>query len=254
MKLIDSHTHLILDQYNDDRDNVINQAFSSGITHIMLSCDNLEEIKKNLELTTKYENIYCSVGVHPHEANSWTKTSRSEIIEYAKQKKVIAIGETGLDYYYNLSPKSAQIEAFKEQVKIAKEVSLPLIIHTRDAEKETLEILNEFKPHKGVFHCYTGTMETAKSALELGFYISWSGILTFKNAGSLKEIAKEIPIEKTLIETDCPFLTPIPHRGKRNEPKFVKHIAEELARIKDIPVEQICEITAENTKDLFGIE
>ena len=254
MNLIDSHSHLILEAFDNDRDEVIQQALSNGITDIVQSCDNLEEIEKNLILTKKYKNLYSSVGIHPHEAKSWTSVSKDTIIKYTKEEKVIAIGETGLDFYYNYSPKDIQLSVFREQVKIAKEVSLPLIIHTRDAFKETIEILKEEKPQCGVFHCYTGDLETAKEALKLGFYISWSGILTFKNATSLKEVAKEISLKNTLIETDCPFLTPIPYRGQRNEPKFVRYVAEELAKIHNVSIDEVGEITSENAKELFRIK
>jgi len=254
MNLIDSHSHLILEAFDNDRDEVIQQALSNGITDIVQSCDNLEEIEKNLILTKKYKNLYSSVGIHPHEAKSWTSVSKDTIIKYTKEEKVIAIGETGLDFFYNHSPHDIQINVFQEQIKIAKETLLPLIIHCRDAFKEAIEILKIEKSEGGVFHCYTGDMETAKEALKLGFYISWSGIITFKNAGNLREVAKEIPLEKTLIETDCPFLTPLPHRGKRNEPKYVQFVAQELATIHCIPVEEIEAITSENTKKLFRIK
>lgn len=254
MIFIDSHSHLILEPFDNDREAVIQEAFSNGITHIVQSCDNLEEIKKNLILTKKHKNIYSSVGIHPHEAKLWNGESKEIIVNYTKEEKVIAIGETGLDFYYNLSPKDIQLAVFKEQVQIAKEVSLPLIIHTRDAFKETIEVLKSKKPPCGVFHCYTGDLQTAKEAVNLGFYISWSGILTFKNAVALKEVAKEIPLENTLIETDCPFLTPIPFRGQRNEPKYVKFVAEELAKIHNVNVEEVGEITSQNTKKLFGIK
>ena len=254
MNFIDSHAHLILEPFEKDRDDVIQKAFSQGITHIVQSCDNLEEIKQNLSLTKRYDNIYSSVGIHPHEAKSWSDVSYITVINYTKEEKVIAIGETGLDFYYNYSPKEIQINVFREQIKISKEASLPLIIHTRDAFNETIEILKEEKAERGVLHCYTGDLATAKEAIKLGFYISWSGILTFKNAKDLKEVAKEIPLENTLIETDCPYLTPIPYRGERNEPRFVKYVAEELANIKGVSVEEVGEITSRNVKRLFGIK
>lgn len=254
MTFIDSHSHLILEAFDNDRDEVVQQALSNGITHIVQSCDNLEEIEKNLILIKKYKNLYSSVGIHPHEAKSWTSVSKDTIVNFTKEEKVIAIGETGLDFYYNYSPKEIQLSVFKEQIKIAKEVGLPLIIHCRDAFSEAIEILKEEKPESGVFHCYTGDLETAKEALKLGFYISWSGILTFKNATSLKETAKEIPLKNTLIETDCPFLTPIPYRGQRNEPKYVKYVAEELAKIHNVSIDEVGEVTSENTKKLFRIK
>ncbi len=255
MTFIDSHSHLILEAFDNDRDNVIQGALSNGVTHIVQSCDNLAEIEKNLILTKKYENLYSSVGIHPHEAKLWTNESYDTIKKYTKEEKVIAIGETGLDFYYNYSPKDIQVKVFREQIKIANESSLPLIIHTRDAFKETIEILKEERlKHGGVFHCYTGDLETANEGLKLGFYISWSGILTFKKASDLREVAKNIPLEKTLIETDCPFLAPIPHRGKRNEPIFVKFVAEELAKIHNVSVEEIGEITSDNAKKLFGMK
>lgn len=252
---IDSHSHLILDPYENDRDEIILQAFSNEITHIVQSCDNLDEIKQNLVLNKKYNNIYSSVGIHPHEAKTWNEKSKELILNYTKEEKVIAIGETGLDFYYNLSPKDIQINAFKEQVKIAKECSLPLIIHTRDAFSETIEILESISDtHTGVFHCYTGDLQTAQKALDLGFYISFSGIITFKNANDLRDVAKQVPITKTLIETDCPYLTPVPHRGKRNEPQFVKYVAEELSKIHNISTEEIGKITSENAIKLFNLK
>ncbi len=253
MQFIDSHSHLILDPFNNDRDEVIKQAFANNISHLIQSCDNLQEIKENLKLTRNYENIYSSVGIHPHEAKTWTDTSKEEIINYSKDKKVIAIGETGLDYYYNLSPKDIQIYVFREQVKIANETNLPLIIHTRDAFEETFSILKEEKAKQGVFHCFTGGVKEAEEALNLGFYISFSGIITFKNAIPIKEAAKIVPLEKILIETDSPFLAPIPHRGKRNEPKFVSYVAEEIAKLKGLSIEEIGEVTSQNTKKLFSI-
>ena len=254
MTFIDSHTHIILDPYDSDREKVIEEAFTSNVTHIVLSCDNLDEIQKNLTLTKKYKNIFTSVGIHPHEAKLWNKSSKETIIQYLSEEKVIAIGETGLDFYYNLSPKEIQLNVFKEQIKIGKETNFPLIIHCRDAFKETLEILKEEKADYGVFHCYTGDLQTAQEAVKLGFYISWSGILTFKNAQDLKEIEKEIPLEKTLIETDAPFLTPVPYRGKRNEPKYVRFVAEELGRIKNVDVEEVGKITSQNAKNLFKMQ
>jgi len=255
MPFIDSHAHLVLDNFKEDVDKVIQQAFSNDITHIVQSCDNLEEIEKNLVLTKKHQNLYSSVGIHPHEAKSWDSVTKDTLIKYTKEEKVIAIGEAGLDFYYNYSPKEIQLSVFKEQIQIAKEISLPLIIHTRDAFKETIEILKKERPDcGGVLHCYTGNLEVAKEAINLGFYISWSGILTFKNALDLKTVAKEISLKNTLIETDCPFLAPIPHRGKRNEPMFVRLVAEELARIHNVSVDEIGEITSANAKRLFGIK
>ena len=255
MTFIDSHSHLILEAFDSDRDNVIQEALSNGITHIVQSCDNLDEIEKNLILTKKYANLYSSVGIHPHEAKLWSDVSYDTILKYTKEEKVVAIGETGLDFYYNYSPQDIQVKVFKEQIKISNEASLPLIIHTRDAFKETIEILKEEKiKYGGVFHCYTGDLETANEALKLGFYISWSGIITFKKASDLRETAKNIPLQNTLIETDCPFLTPIPHRGERNEPKYVKYVAEELAKIHNVSVDEIGKITSENAKRLFRIK
>lgn len=246
---------MILSQFNDDRDLVIQQAFSNGITHIVQSCDNLDEIRKNLILTKKYENLYSSVGIHPHEAKLWDDVSKNTIVQYAKKDKVIAIGETGLDFYYNYSPKDVQINVLREHIRISNEVSLPLIIHSRDAYSEIIEILKSEKPkHGGVFHCYTGDLDNAQEALKLGFYISWSGILTFKTAGDLRYVASQIPLRNTLIETDCPFLSPAPYRGKRNEPSNVKYVAQELARVHNVSIDEIGQVTSENTIKLFELE
>ncbi len=256
--MIDSHCHLDLDAFDSDRTLVIGRAKAAGITKMLsLACtDNLADTK-TAELLNAYDFIYSSIGIHPHRADSFSPESRTNIKKIVNShKRFVAIGEIGLDFYYNASSRDMQQKVFREQIELALELQLPIIVHVRDAFIEAHEIIASYCKNnhlRGVIHCFTGTREHAQLFLDLGFSISFSGILTFKKTDALKETCKHVPLDRILIETDAPFLAPVPFRGKRNEPAYVKYIAEEVARIKNKTLEEIDTITEENTKCLFGL-
>ena len=257
--LIDSHVHLDDPRYDSDRDQVFQRASDSGIqAFVTIGCD-LATSKSAVQLSESYDNVYSTVGVHPHESKEILDGWYDEFRKLAQYPKVVAYGEIGLDYHYDHSPRIVQRQRFREQVQLAKELQLPIVIHTREAQKDTITILKEEGAVDvgGVFHCFSGDECLAKDALDLGFYLSFSGVITFKNASMLREIIKKVPLDHIMIETDCPYLTPVPHRGKRNEPAFVRHVAETIADIigsgDPSSFEKIAHATAENTKRLFKI-
>jgi TatD DNase family protein len=247
-------------RYDSDREEMIGRARAAGIEHmITIGCD-LATSRAAVKLADQYPFVFASVGVHPHEvkhiANGWYDALRA----LAKDNKnVVAYGEIGLDYHYNHSSPEEQRSRFREQVQLAKELRLPVIIHTREAQEDTIAILREERASEigGVFHCFSGDAWLAKDALDLGFYLSFSGILTFQNATILRDIARSVPMDRLLVETDCPYLTPVPHRGKRNEPAYVKHVAEQLAVVHQgegrYTAGDIARITTENARRLFRI-
>lgn len=255
--LIDTHTHLDDAKYHHDRDAMIARARDAGVGNLItIGCD-LATSRSAVALADQYSFVYASVGVHPHEVKHIGDGWYNELRRLAQSKKVVAYGEIGLDYHYNHSSPKDQRDRFREQIQLARELSLPIIIHTREAQEDTIAILKEEKGSDvgGVFHCFSGDAWLAKDALDLGFYLSFSGILTFQNATMLREIAKNTPLDRILIETDCPYLTPVPHRGKRNEPAYVARVAEQLATIHGpaLSLEQIEHLTTENAKRLFKI-
>ncbi|MBX3237374.1 MAG: TatD family hydrolase [Nitrospiraceae bacterium] len=258
--LIDTHTHLDDAKYDTDRDAMMARAQAAGIAHmITIGCD-LATSRSAVALADRYPHVFASVGVHPHEVKHITDDWYDEFRGLAQgNPKVVAYGEIGLDYHYNHSSPQEQRARFREQVRLAKELRLPVIIHTREAQEDTIAILREERASEigGVFHCFSGDAWLAKDALELGFYLSFSGIVTFQNATVLREIARTVPMDRLLVETDCPYLTPVPHRGKRNEPAFVAHVAHQLAAIKSTDqactAEDIGRITTENARRLFRI-
>ena len=257
--LIDTHTHLGDIRFDVDRDATILRAQQAGVdAFITIGCD-LATSQAAVALTDRYPFVYASIGVHPHEVKHISNSWYDEFRRLANQKQVVAYGEIGLDYHYNHSSPKEQRDRFREQVALARELTLPIIIHTREAQADTIAILKEEKASEvgGVFHCFSGDAWLAKDALDLGFYLSFSGILTFQNATMLREIAKTVPLDRLLIETDCPYLTPVPHRGKRNEPAYVSLVAQQLAYLHsgdpDLTVETIGRITTDNAKRLFKI-
>ena len=234
---------------------VLERSRTAGITQLLQVGCNLEDSQKALELANQTRGVYASVGIHPHDADSWNLETRGFLKTMCGHAKVIAFGEIGLDFYYNNSPRNAQITAFREQMELIQSLGppLPVVIHTRDAEEETLEILSAYPlPRGGHVHCYTGTIDTAKTILELGYHIGFTGVITFNKAEELREVVKIVPMEKILIETDSPYLSPMPHRGKRNEPTFVKHVAEKIADLKGMTVNQVIQATSENFYKLYG--
>jgi TatD DNase family protein len=253
--LIDTHTHLDDARYDDDREAVIARAREAGVeTFLTIGCD-LTTSRSAVALADRYPFVYASIGVHPHEVKHIEDEWYDEFRRLAKNENVLAYGEIGLDYHYNHSPPKEQRDRFREQIQVARELKLPMIIHTRETQEDTIAILKEEKASEigGVFHCFSGDAWLAKDALDLGFYLSFSGILTFQNATALREIAKNTPLDRLLIETDCPYLTPVPYRGKRNEPAYVSQVAKQLALLYERSLDEIAERTSENARRLFKI-
>jgi TatD DNase family protein len=253
--IIDSHAHVVREFFAEDQHEVIARAFQSGVVQMVnpgVVLDNVEELH---ELSRQYANIYTAVGLHPHEAKSWNADAEARLRQAASQPKVVAIGECGLDFYYNNSEPNVQLDAFRAQVRIALELNKPVIVHCRDAWDEALNLLEEESDGslRGVFHCFTGGPEVLPRIAALDFYISFSGIVTFPNAKPIQAAAKEAPINRILVETDCPFLAPQKVRGQRNEPAYVWHVAEKLAELRSQSLEHICENCCHNTRTLFGL-
>ena len=252
--MIDSHCHLDHEPLFNNLDEVLKRSKEVGIEKLLTICTTLDSFLKIKQLVKKDDIIYGTYGIHPHEAKNDKVTSNQIIDEINKNEKIIGIGETGLDFYYNFSDEKDQIKSFEEHIKASIILNIPLIIHSRNAEKQMLEIFNEYKNHdlKILMHCFTGSKKFAESLLNLNAYFSASGIITFKNSVDLQETFKSIPLEKTLIETDSPYLAPVPNRGKKNEPSFVKYTAEKLADIKQIPLSELIKDTTSNFNRLFS--
>jgi TatD DNase family protein len=253
LSLIDTHCHLEMDEFSPDRDEVIKRAKDAGIEAIITIASDLKGNIGGLELSKKYDFIYSSVGFHPHDAKDFTEDIFNQIKIWVKREKVVAIGEIGLDYHYDNSPREIQRGVFIKQLQFAKEINFPVIIHSREAKRDTLEIIKESGINKGVLHCFSGDIDMAERAMAMGFYISIAGPVTFKNARKPKEIAKMIPDDYLLIETDAPYLTPEPFRGRRNEPSYIVHTAKAIAELRGITLEDLSRITTINAKRLFKI-
>ncbi len=252
--MIDSHAHLNDEQFADDIPEVAARARAAGVMTIINVGSNLESSEKAVQLADTFDEMYAVVGLHPHEASDLTLNLLKRLRELAAHPRVVALGETGLDYYYEYSTRSEQQTAFREQLSLADELSLPVVIHSRDATKDTVDIVREAAATPCVLHCFSGSWETASEYLDMGHVLSFAGPITFNNARRLRETAAKVPLDRVLIETDCPYLAPVPHRGKRNEPAFVKHVAAKLAELHDRPVEIIREITMANTRKFFRIQ
>ncbi len=263
--MIDTHCHLEMDAFNNDREDVIKRAKEAGLEAVITIGSDFEGCKGAVELSQKYDFIYAAVGIHPHDAKDFTDDIFNQIKAWTSPPhppltkggqrggKIVAIGEIGLDYHYDHSPREIQRDVFIKQLQYAKEANLPVVVHSREAPKDTLKILEDSGVTKGVMHCFSGDMEMAERAMAMGLYISIAGPVTFKNASKLREVAKAIPDDYLLIETDAPYLAPEPFRGKRNEPSFVKHTAEFIAKLRGVSLEDIDRITTLNAKRLFGI-
>ena len=252
MKLIDTHCHINLKDFNEDFSDVI-ERIEARLEKVINVGFDLKSSEESVKIANKYSFICAAVGVHPHDASTYDGIVENKIRELAKNPKVLAIGEIGLDYYRNLSPKEIQKEVFKKQIELAIELDKPVVIHCRDAYEDTINILKEYKNVKGVMHSYSGSYETAKILMDR-FYFSISGPVTFKNAVTLKEMVSKLPLDRILVETDSPYLTPEPFRGKRNEPCYVEYVAKMVAEIKGISYDEIIKIANENTKKAFRIE
>ena len=254
MIFIDSHAHLQWEDYQETRDKIIENARKANLKYILNIGTTLETSRQSVELSRKHDDIFASVGIHPHEAKAFDKTALEALEALANDPKVIAIGETGLDFFYEHAPKEIQISAFREQIALAKALHLPISVHCRNAFANCFKLIEEINWHNGVFHCFTGTLEEATQAIALGFYVSISGIVTFKKARDLQHAVQKIPLEKMLIETDCPYLAPEPFRGKKNEPAYVTYVAQKIAELKNISLENVAETTTQNAIDLFGFK
>jgi TatD DNase family protein len=251
--LIDSHAHLEMKEFEPDREEVINRASQAGVDLIVTVGTNLNLSRKAVALAGRYENIYATVGVHPHDVAKISNKTYDDLKELARQKKVVAYGEIGLDFFRNISPQDKQIEMFGKQLEIAHELGLPVIIHDREAHLQTLEIVDSSQVRQGVFHCFSGDYAVAKKCLDLGFYLSIPGVVTFTKAKTIQDVVSKVPLSSLLLETDCPYLTPDPYRGKRNEPAYIIHTARKVAEIKGVSLEEVAMVTSENTRILFRI-
>lgn len=254
-KLIDTHAHLDFQEYQERIDEILNDAESVGVQKLIVPGVTIEDMPKVMDLINKYDNLFGGVALHPSEAKDWKDDSYEIMRNYAQNNKIVAIGETGLDYHWGKDFIEEQKHVFKEHIRLAKELNKPLIIHDRDAHADILAILKETNAKEvgGVMHCFSGSPEFALECIKEGFYIALGGPVTFKNAKKPKEVAEAVPLEKLLLETDSPFLTPHPFRGKRNDPSKIKYVAKEIAGIKGVSYEEVCEITSLNAERLFGI-
>ena len=256
---IDSHAHIDGPEFDADRAQIIERAQSAGVSVILnvgTGDPHAGVFERAVELGKEYESVYTAIGTHPHDARFYDDNAEEKIKALVQDEQVLAWGEIGLDFHYDNSPRDVQVDVFKRQLRAARECDLPVVIHTREAEAETIEILrSEYAgaERRGIFHCFSGSMALAQRAIELGFMISFSGIVTFKKAQELRNVASEVPLENLLIETDCPYLSPIPYRGKRNEPAYVVEVARCLAGIHGVDIEEIGRVTSENFISFFRI-
>ncbi|MGL5354281.1 MAG: TatD family hydrolase [Clostridium sp.] len=239
--IFDTHAHYDSDSFDEDRDAVLNELKENGVAFILNCASDYLSIEKTNTLTKEYDFIYGALGIHPSDANDFNDNVKAEVISYIKNnEKILAIGEIGLDYYWEGNPsKEVQKDVFREQMKLAQELKLPVVIHDRDAHGDTLEIMKEFPNVKGIVHCFSGSVEFARECIKLGYYIGITGVVTFKNAKKIEEVIKDIPLEKLLVETDAPYMAPVPNRGKRNKSDYICHIIERIAQIKEIAPKEV---------------
>lgn len=254
MIFVDTHAHLDDRQFNDDRAEAIQRSFAADVRCIITVGTDLGSSRAAIALAQQYGSIYAAVGVHPHDAAQVGSDTLQKLLQYARDDRVVAIGEIGLDFYRNLSPHDRQKETFVAQLELARQVNKPVIIHDRDAHAETMAILRDKgRNWRGVLHCFSGDREMALEAIQMGLYISFAGPVTFDNARRLQELARELPLERMLIETDCPYLAPQPHRAQRNEPGYVRWVAAKIAALRGMPLERVAEVTTDNARQLFGL-
>ena len=253
--IFDTHAHYDDIAFDEDRDELIEYMHQNGVDYIVNAGEAVKSSLAGVEMGKKYDFVYSASGIHPEHANETTDSDIVEIEKIAREnKKVVAIGEIGLDYHYEGYNKEKQIDIFKKQLKIAKDPDLPVIIHSRDASQDTFDIIKESGVRKGIIHCYSGSAQMAADYVKMGFFIGIGGVLTYKNARKLVEVAEEIDINNIVLETDCPYLAPAPFRGKRNNSLYIQYVAEKMAEIKGISYDEVCKITSENGKKIFGIQ
>ena len=254
--MIDSHVHLDDEAFSEDREDIIKSLGENGIELVINNSSDLPSSERSVELANKYDNIYSAIGVHPHEASTYDDEVEKRLIELSRDKKVLAIGEIGLDYYYDNSPRDVQKEVFKRQIDLAAKLKKNIVIHSRDAAKDTFDILKEAHEKydfTALIHCFSQSVDMMREYLKMGDYIALGGAVTFKNAKTPKEVAKAVDLDRLLLETDCPYMTPVPYRGKRNEPKLVKFTCQYIADLRQMDALELEKITGENTKRFFGI-
>ncbi|MBE6072003.1 MAG: TatD family deoxyribonuclease [Clostridium butyricum] len=254
--IIDSHAHYDDESYDNDRDVILNELKENGVVGILNCAASYRSLSTTNQLTKDYEFIYGALGIHPENANEFKEDTADEIKEYIKNNdKIVAIGEIGLDYYWEENPpKEVQKEIFRKQMRLADELDLPVVIHDRDAHQDTLEIIKEFPNVIGVVHCFSGSVEFAKECIKLGYYIGFTGVVTFKNAKKVVKVAKEIPIDRILVETDCPYMAPEPNRGKRNRSDYIEYIINKIGEIKEVEPIKANQIFNDNFKRLINKE
>ena len=250
--LVDSHCHLDFSEFGEEREAIIARARSAGVETMLTISTRLDEFQGVRAIAEAHDGIWCSVGAHPHEAKDHADLAPQELVALAAHSKVIGIGETGLDFHYDLSPRDVQERVFRAHIAAARETGLPLIVHAREADREVARILDEERPPPGVMHCFSSGRALAEAALALGFYISISGIVTFRNAADLRAIVRDLPLDRLLVETDAPYLAPVPYRGKRNEPAFVAATVAAVAALKGLEAQHLAQVTSANFFRLFG--
>ena len=249
--LIDTHCHLFFDELKEDLSSVLKRAADLGVTKFICVGTNIEDSKESYNLALDYENIFSTAGVHPHDTEKVAENYIDELYNLLKNKKVVAVGEIGLDYFKELSDISVQKKIFAEQLELAQKINKPIVFHNRDSDDDIINTLSEFPNVYGVAHCFSSTYDVAKKLIDMGFYISFSGNLTFKNS-HLPDVAKRLPIDRLLVETDSPFLSPVPHRGKTNEPGRARFVADLLARLHNLSINEVAQITTTNAKAIFN--
>ncbi len=244
--LFDTHVHLLDERFDEDRAEVIRALPQQGVAQVVESSADLADSIRAAALAKEHHIVYAAVGVHPHSASEWDDRTASALRALLCEEKVVAVGEIGLDYHYDFSPREKQREVFEQQILLAREEGYPIVVHSREATADTMELLKRYPDVRGELHCFSGSAQTAEELVKMGYYIAFGGALTFKNARKTLEAAAAVPMERLLIETDCPYMTPVPFRGKRNEPAYVRLVAEKLAEVKGVSFEEIARVTMEN--------
>jgi len=253
--LIDTHAHLNDPKFSEDIDDVIARAADAGVESIIVCGYDIESSRAAVEMARKYESVFATVGVHPHDAKNYNTGAEQELVELSRRDKVLAIGEIGLDFHYDFSPRPEQFSAFEAQIELAWRLELPIVVHSRESNDDALQVLVAHSQNivGCVFHCFSGDEDFAGRVLDMGFYIGIDGPITYKASEKLRRVVDICPLDRLLVETDCPYLTPIPFRGKRNEPAYVRYVAEEAARVKGITLEELAKATSENARRLFSL-
>lgn len=251
--IFDTHAHYDSEKFQADAEEILTVLPGKGVVGIVNAACDMESCQTGLDLANRFPFVYCSVGVHPHSADEYTPACRARLADYVRdEKKVVAIGEIGLDYHYDFSPRAVQQSAFADQLALAKELEMPVIVHDREAHQDTMDTLRKYRPD-GILHCFSGSAEMAKEIVKMGMYIAFGGAVTFTNANKLLEAVKATPVERLLLETDCPYMTPVPFRGKRCDSSMIAFTAERIAELKGLPVQTLLDITCQNAKAVYRL-